>query len=78
MSEKIYPGTTVRLSVTFTDAANVIGDPSGVLFKIRQDAGQIITSTYGVDPEIIREGPGQYHMDIAFQSGCSRASRFRA
>lgn len=57
------PGQLVRLSVTFT-VAGVNTDPTTVTCKVKTPDGTTTTQTYNPG-NIVRDGTGQYHYDLA-------------
>lgn len=59
-----YPGNLVRVDGNFTDENNAPADPSTVSVKVRTPAGASTTYTYGVDPEVIKDSVGNYHIDL--------------
>lgn len=59
-------GDLVRISATFTTDGVPI-DPSAVIFKYKTPAGEITTKIYGTDPEVIKDGTGQYHIDVSVE-----------
>ena len=56
-------GDMVRCSAAFTQNSAAV-DPTTVTFQIRRlPANPITTYTYGVDPELIKDSVGNYHVD---------------
>lgn len=64
MANAYYKGANVRLSASFTDIAGNPVDPGGVFFQHKDPAGVTVTKQYGVDPEVVRDSAGKYHMDV--------------
>ena len=65
----IYPGTSVVLSIVFTDDAGVVQNPLFVIFKTFSPCGTETKYTYGIDPEITRPSTGNYQADILPDEG---------
>lgn len=58
-------GQNVRCSVVIRDVATqALVDPTGVRFMVREPNDTVTTHVYGVDPELIKDGVGQYHDDV--------------
>ena len=58
-------GDRVRLIASFTspdDSSPV--DPDQVTVKYSSPAGATVELTYGNDPQVVRDEPGRYHVDI--------------
>jgi len=65
MTNSYDVGDVVRCSVEFKDANDLPADPTTVTINVCA-AGQALTSyVYTVDPEVIKDGVGQYHIDIS-------------
>lgn len=72
-----YPGSTVRISCRFRDLiGHVDYEPDGVTVRIKlydplaSPAPTEDSFDYGTDPEVVREGPGRYHIDyVPAESG---------
>lgn len=54
----------VQCTATWTNSAGTKIDPTAVIFKFKNPAGTITTYTYGVDPELVKEETGVYHVDL--------------
>lgn len=65
MSADWLIGEAARLSVAVTDVASAAIDPAALRLKVKSPAGAIATYVYGVAPEIVRDGVGLFHADIA-------------
>ena len=57
-------GNRIRTSAAFTNANGQAIDPATVTCKYKTPAGTITTKTYGIDGEVVKDGPGNYHLDI--------------
>lgn len=57
-------GQAVRISVEFTDAAGAAIDPTTVTASYWVPGLGIVTLTYGVDANVVREAVGSYYTDI--------------
>jgi uncharacterized NAD-dependent epimerase/dehydratase family protein len=67
---RIYPGTELRLNVSFYDTDGVLVDPTTVTFKVRCEAtGQITTYVYGTDAEVGKTSTGLYYADTTPDRG---------
>ena len=53
---------TVRLTATFT-LDDVVSDPGGVVFKVKDPDGNVATYTYGVDAAVVKDSTGVYYVD---------------
>ncbi len=61
---RLYPGTVLRISVTFTDDTGTAVNPTTVKFKTRDPRGTERTYTYGVDAALQNNGVGIYFFDV--------------
>ena len=60
-----YPlRTDVICEVTFRNEAGAVHDPDAVFFIVADPADVETTYTYGTDPEIVRDGVGEYHVNV--------------
>ena len=58
---RFFPGETVRVAITFSDAAAEVVDVAGVGVSWRRDGGAAVT----VNPlEIVQLGEGRFRTDI--------------
>lgn len=64
MSDLLIIGQVARFSVAITDAAGAAADPGGLVLKVKSPAGSLATYAFG-GAEIVRDGLGAYHADIA-------------
>ena len=59
----------VRCQAEFrTVNTNELVDPDTVIFKFKDPNGTIITYTYGVDSELVKDSVGIYYVDIDIDS----------
>jgi len=58
-------GDLRRLTVTFTNLAGTITDPTAVTFSIRDPAGVITTYVYLTDAALVKSTTGVYYVDYA-------------
>lgn len=58
------PGEVARLSLTVTDHDGLAADPGSVVLKVKQPDGTVVTHT----PDVVRDGAGVYHADLALSS----------
>lgn len=67
MSNAYDVGDLVRVTGRFTTAAGALLDPTVVLCQVLTPAGVKTTYTYGVDPQVVKDSPGDgvYHLDIS-------------
>lgn len=64
MAARVFTaGQTIRLSGTFTDTADTLVDPTGVVITVRDPAGTVTT------PAVTRDSTGAYHADITATLG---------
>ena len=56
-------GDLIRLTVAFT-VADVATDPTTVGVKYKKPSGGVTTKTFPVDPEIVKDSVGNYHIDV--------------
>lgn len=59
-----YPGNLVRIDGAFTDSNDAPADPSTVVLKVKDPTGATTTYTQGVDPDLIKDNVGFYHLDL--------------
>lgn len=64
MSENYLVGQVLRISATVRDASDNLADPGGLVFKFRYGSGPITIKLFGVDPEVVRDGLGRFHIDL--------------
>lgn len=55
-------GQEVRSDVDFT-VAGVLTDPTTITFMFLDPSGTTTTWVFGVDPEVVQDGVGEYHAD---------------
>jgi len=62
MAVTAYPfGSRINMQVVWREGlSNAPVDPSSVVAKIRAPTGGLTTYTYGVDPELTKNGAGTY------------------
>lgn len=58
-------GDLRRLTVTFTNLAGTITDPTAVNFSIRKPDGTATAYVYGTDAELVKSTTGVYYVDFA-------------
>lgn len=61
---KIWPGTTLRLTVSFTDEDGDAVDPATVTFSTATPSGRVTSYVYGTDAEVGKSAVGSYYADI--------------
>jgi hypothetical protein len=60
-----YTGQSVRLSASFTDPETELPyDPATVSFTCRPPSGVALSKTYPENPDVVRDGVGEYHLDL--------------
>lgn len=62
---KIWPGTSLRLTVSFTDADGTAVDPDTVTFSTFSPGGTSTDYVYDTDDEVGRSATGSYYADIS-------------
>ena len=62
-----YVGSKVRLSAAFKNISDVNTDPSTVEVRILKPGGNVDRYTYAAG-DVVRDGAGQYHIDIDITS----------
>ena len=65
-----------RLTVTFTNLAGVVADPTGVSFYIRNPDGTATSYVYGTDAELVKSATGIYYVDFAVTLSGRHVYRF--
>lgn len=58
-------GDLVELIGTYSDINNILHDPTGVFIEVEEPDATYIKKTFGVDPEVIRDSLGTYHMNFS-------------
>lgn len=58
-------GEVVRLSLRVADLTGLAADPGTVTLKVKPGSGVVTDYLYGAAPEVVRDGTGIYHADIA-------------
>lgn len=61
---RYYPGSPIRLTITFVDDDGVYVDPTTVAMKTISPAGIQSSYTYNTDSNVGRIDTGQYYADI--------------
>lgn len=61
---RIYPNTLVQITITFTDDAGDLADPSTVVFRTESPNGRRASYTFGTDAEIQKDSTGIYIADV--------------
>lgn len=72
---KIWPETTLRITVSFTDENGDVVDPATVTFSTYTPSGTATSYVYGTDAEVGKSSTGNYYADIV--PGESGRWRFR-
>ncbi len=62
---RIYPETSLRLTVTFADDNGDAVDPATVTFSTYSPSGSLTNYVYGTDSEVGKSAVGNYYADIA-------------
>ena len=62
---RIYPETSLRLTVTFADADGAAVDPATVTFTTCSPSGGVTSYVYGTDAEVGKSAVGNYYADIS-------------
>lgn len=57
-------GSLVRVSNVFKDVAGAPADPETVNVEINKPDRTSQTYVHGTDEEVVKDGVGQYHMDV--------------
>lgn len=57
-------GDLITVTGTWTDAAGDAVDPAVVLAEYRDPSGNVTSLTYGVDAALVKDGVGNYSVDI--------------
>lgn len=65
-------GDSVTLDALFKNLAGVATDPGTVTFRITKPNGTVVTYVYGTDIQLVKDGTGDYHVDIA----CDQAGQW--
>lgn len=73
-----FVNSTARFFALFEDEERQPADPASVTFTVRKRNGTATTYTYGVDPQIVRDTKGQYHIDLAFATPGTYYYRWRS
>jgi hypothetical protein len=63
MSNAYFIRGGFRLTGTF-EVGGVVTDPTTITFEIKTPSDVITTHIFGVDPNLIRDGVGVYHLDV--------------
>jgi hypothetical protein len=74
-------GDRVKLSAEIRDLESVgspLIDPDTLVFKMLEPNATITTYTYGVDPELVRDSVGVFHVEWDVDQAGNHWSRFAA
>lgn len=66
---RYYPGSPIRLTVSFTDEDGDYIDPTTVAISTQDPYGNTTTYTYGTDTEVGKTSTGRYFADITPDQG---------
>jgi len=61
---RYYPGSPIRLTISFTDENDAGVDPTTVTFKTYSPEGRTQTYVYGTDSEVGKSSVGNYYADV--------------
>lgn len=61
---RIYPNSSARVTITFTDEDGNLLDPETVTFKLMSPCARSTTYVYGTDDEIQQLSEGVYGADV--------------
>lgn len=64
MAEAFIVGAVAHLWVKAADLAGQAADPGAITLKIKPGAAPVTDYSYGVAPEVTRDGVGAYHANI--------------
>ena len=65
MALEIMADTRIRATATFVALnASTPGDPTVVSFAVQDPNRAMVTKTFGVDAEVIKDAVGVYHLDF--------------
>jgi len=56
-------GDRIRLTAAFT-SGGVAADPTTVTVRVKDPSGNTASYVYGTDLEVVKDGTGNYHMDV--------------
>lgn len=65
MINHYWTGAAVRCEILVKDIVEALHDPAGMKFKYTTAAGVTTTYIYGTDVQLVRDGAGAYHVDVA-------------
>lgn len=68
MADSFVIGDVAHLTLALTDLSGAAADPGALRLKVKSPAGTVMTYTYGVGGEIVRDGVGLFHADVALQA----------
>lgn len=63
--ENIVIGQAIQITASFTNVNGVLADPSALRLRTRSPAGLITNYVYGASAEVVKDGVGKYHANIA-------------
>jgi uncharacterized protein YfaS (alpha-2-macroglobulin family) len=69
-------GASVRCSGAFTNEAGDPVDPTTITFRVRKPDGAVTVYVYGTDAQLVKDGVGAYHVDLAATLAGRWAYRF--
>lgn len=61
-------GDRPRLSCSTKDENGVPTDPTDLTIKYLVAGGTVVTKTYGIDSEVVKDSTGEFHMDLTLTS----------
>lgn len=76
MPVNLVAGTKAKVTATFTDDEDAIGDPTTIVAKVRAPSGGISSYTYGTHPELTRSSLGVYVLEVVLSSSGRWQVRF--
>jgi hypothetical protein len=71
-----FQGSSVRVTATFENNAQVPTDPTTITAKIKTPAGVTTAYVYGVDSQLVKDSTGIYHIDVSANAAGIWSYRF--
>lgn len=69
-------GDAPRLSISFTDYADVSADPTAVTFAMTEPDGSVVQYDYLTNAELVKDSVGNYHVDYLLSKSGRHTFKF--
>lgn len=68
MADSFIVGDVAYISLALSDLSGAPADPGALRLRVKAPDGTLSTYTYGGGPQIVRDGTGIYHAEVALDA----------